>query len=386
MENRPGPEKGIDDNRLDDVLVEAARADLEDDVIRTGVLCDEDDVNRTADRHQLSVIELAELRRRARSEGLLTLGDENPAPERALAGTEGDNSVSGLSVLFSRLREYPLLDAAGEVALSRKIEHGALAEAQLRKEPTPVVRLELETTAEAGREAKKRLVGSNVRLAIANAKDFRGQGLDFDDLVQAAVPGLIRAAEKFDHRKGFKFSTYATWWIRQSISRAIANTGRTIRLPVHVIERLKKFQRVNASLEAHLGREPKSEELAAALDWDPAEVTGLIESVPTIVSLETPVGTEGTTMTLGDLLISERPTPDDEAEDLLRLDMLQAMLGELDPRSREVLDLRYGLSGPPKTLEEVGEKFNVTRERVRQIERDTLAKLRQEGLARGFPS
>ena len=290
-----------------------------------------------------------------------------------------------LSVFFLQLRAYPLLDAADEVALARKIENGQKAERFLDEHPDANDSEQLERSAADGREAKQRMVGCNVRLAIKNAKDFRGRGLDFDDLVQAAMPGLIRAAEKFDHRKGFKFSTYATWWIRQSIARALADTGRTIRLPVHVVERLNKFRGARARLEARLGREPELEELAEDLEWDLAEVAALVDSIPTTVSLDAPLMRDGDSFTIADFVASDSPTPYEETVDHIRRELMRELVEELEPRQRKVIELRHGLSGQPRTLEEIGRTLGVTRERIRQIERKAMDELRQRAPEKGFP-
>jgi RNA polymerase primary sigma factor len=278
-----------------------------------------------------------------------------------------------------------LLDAAGEIALARRIENGARAEALLNEDPSVPNSLELQKTVSDGLAAKQLLVASNVRLAVMNAKSYRGQGLDFDDLVQAAMPGLIRAAEKFDRRKGFKFSTYATWWIRQSIARALADTGRTIRLPVHVVEKLNKYRRTRAKLEAKLGREATAQELAVALEWDLGEVSALVESIPFTVSLDAPVSSEGDSVAIADLIASDAPTPYEETIDIVRNEWLCQLISELEPRQREVIELRHGLKGTPMTLDAVGQKFKVTRERIRQIESEALKALRKNGLTKGFP-
>ena len=380
----------LSEDRLDEDLVGLALADLDDDAARTGIRCSEDDLNRAAERHRLSVLELAQLRQRAEDQDLVSLPAQSPdstkplelEPSRQPAAVDTSSSIS---ILISQLRAYPLLDAAGETALARRIENGLKAQQFLAKHPDAANREQLQRAASDGLEAKQRMVGCNVRLVINNAKDFRGQGLDFDDLVQAAMPGLIRAAEKFDHRKGFKFSTYATWWIRQSIARALADTGRMIRLPVHVVERLNKFRAVRARKEAQLGREPSLEELAEALEWDLAEVTALVESIPTIVSLDTPLSRDGDSFTIADLVASDAPTPYEEAVVDIQRELVRELLEELEPRERKVIESRHGLAGAPKTLEEIGRTLGVSRERVRQIERNAMGELRQRALEKGFP-
>ena len=372
------------ESRLDDSLVERALDDLGDDLARTGVTLADDDVNRAAARHDLSIFELGELRRRAAERGLTESSTVVVSPledvrSQSARGDRAGDTTDTLRWLFDQLNGFPLLDAADEIVLARAIENGARAEAALSGGSVAPNRGELEWAVDEGLGAKKRMVASNIRLAIANAKDFRGRGLDFEDLIQAAIPGLIRAAEKFDHRRGFKFSTYATWWIRQSISRALANTGRTIRLPVHVVTRLNKFRAARSKLEGRLGREPSPGELAEQLDWDLAEVTALIESIPVVVSLDAPVGGDADAPALAEYLASEAPSPYEQTVDTLRSELVHDLLDELESRQRRVIELRHGLAGHPHTLDEVAKKFGITRERVRQIERDAMGAMRRRG-------
>ncbi len=279
----------------------------------------------------------------------------DPVAEReaavAAAAEARETSTDALQLFLKDIGRVPLLTAAQEVELAKRIERGDDC-------------------------AKQKMVESNLRLVVSIAKNYRNQGLPFLDLIQEGTIGLVRAAEKFDYRKGFKFSTYATWWIRQAVARALADKARTIRMPVHVVEKLNKIGRAERKLVAELGREPLSGEIAAELELDPEEVDQLRRSAQAPVSLEKPVGEEDDSE-FGHFIADESvKAPDDAAETVLREETLNRVLGMLSYRERRILELRYGLNGEqPCTLDEVGRTFNVTRERVRQIENQSLKKL-----------
>ncbi len=261
-------------------------------------------------------------------------------------------STDSLQLFLKDIGKVDLLTAAQEVELAKRIERG-------------------------DQRAKQEMVEANLRLVVSIAKRYRNQGLPFLDLIQEGTIGLVRAAEKFDHRKGFKFSTYATWWIRQAVARALADKARTIRMPVHVVEKLNKIVRSERKLRAELRREPVPEEIALDLDLPVQEVEQIMRSSQSPVSLEKPVGDEDDSE-LGHFLTDENaPLPDEAADTMLRKELLRKILGTLSHRERRVLELRYGLDGEqPRTLDEVGRAFNVTRERIRQIENQSLKKLR----------
>ena len=275
--------------------------------------------------------------------------EEEAEPE---VEAEAEISTDTLQLFLKDVGRVSLLTAAQEVELAKRIERGEHA-------------------------AKQAMVEANLRLVVSIAKRYRNQGLPFLDLIQEGTIGLVRAAEKFDYRKGFKFSTYATWWIRQAVARAIADKGRTIRMPVHVVEKLNKIHRSERKLRAELAREPNAWEIAADLDLSVEEVEHIRRSAQTPVSLEKPVGDEEESE-FGHFLTDESaPLPEEEAEAALRREALRSILGCLSQRERRVLELRYGLDGQqPRTLDEVGRTFNVTRERIRQIEHQSLKKLR----------
>jgi RNA polymerase primary sigma factor len=261
-------------------------------------------------------------------------------------------STDSLQLFLKDIGKVALLTAAQEVELAKRIERG-------------------------DHRAKQAMVEANLRLVVSIAKKYRNQGLPFLDLIQEGTIGLVRAVEKFDYRKGFKFSTYATWWIRQAVARALADKARTIRMPVHVVEKLNKIVRIERKLRAEKGREPSSLEIARELDLAEEEVDQIRRSAQAPVSLEKPVGDEDESE-FGHFLTDDNvPLPDEAAETTMRKETLKAILGTLSSRERQVLELRYGLDGQhPRTLDEVGRTFNVTRERIRQIENQSLKKLR----------
>ncbi len=278
----------------------------------------------------------------------------------------------------------PLLTAAEEVELARRVEAGLFAEEKLRLTPDLDSRLahDLDRLVVMGRMAKRRLIEANLRLVVSVAKRYVGRGLTMLDLVQEGNLGLIRAVEKFDYARGFKFSTYATWWIRQAMSRALADQARTIRVPVHVVELINRVVRVQRRMLQERGYEPTPQEVAAQLDLPTERVGEVLRLAQEPVSLHAPVGEEDD-VALGDLIEDgDAASPVESAAFLLLRQHLEAVLSTLGERERKVVQLRYGLvDGRPRTLEEIGRIFGVTRERIRQIESKTLNKLRDHAYA-----
>ncbi|HEX2070624.1 MAG TPA: RNA polymerase sigma factor RpoD [Thermoleophilaceae bacterium] len=262
-------------------------------------------------------------------------------------------SLDSLRLYLRSIGRVELLTADQEVSLAKRLERGDMA-------------------------AKRQMVEANLRLVVSIAKGYLGRGLSFLDLIQEGSLGLIRAVEKFDYRRGYKFSTYATWWIRQAVTRAIADKARTIRIPVHMVEKLNKVVHVERQLVQSLGREPTPDEIASELQWTARDVKDIQRFAQLPVSLEKPIGEEDDSE-LGDFVEDETAlSPFDTASENMRRENVRTVLEALPPREREVLEMRYGLKGhQARTLEEVGRAFGVTRERIRQIENNTLRKLKQ---------
>jgi RNA polymerase primary sigma factor len=310
---------------------------------------DNDEIRSTLDELDLEPGQLDAVYR-ALDEAGVEVGDDEAADD-ALDLATRETSTDALQLFLKEIGRTRLLTAADEVALARRIERG-------------------------DRNAKQHMIEANLRLVVSIAKNYRNQGLPFLDLIQEGTIGLVRAVEKFDHRRGFKFSTYATWWIRQAVARALADKSRTIRMPVHVVEKLNRITRCERRLVSQLGREPTPAEIAEDLELDPDEVEHILRTAQSPVSLDKPIGDDEDS-DFGDLLADpDADEPDEVAEAAMRLEALRRALQQLSYRERRVLELRYGLNGEePRTLDEVGRAFCVTRERIRQIESQSLRKL-----------
>ncbi len=291
-----------------------------------------------------------------RPPGLIEIAGDGaqPAPRKPQIDLTVEPSLDSLRLYLRSIGRVELLTADQEVFLAKRIERGDMV-------------------------AKQQMIEANLRLVVSIAKGYLGRGLSFLDLIQEGSLGLIRAVEKFDYRRGYKFSTYATWWIRQAVTRAIADKARTIRIPVHMVEKLNKVVHVERQLVQEFGREPTPEEIASELQWTAREVKDILRIAQLPVSLEKPIGEEEDSE-LGDFVEDEAAeSPFERASENLRCENVRRALDALPPREREVIEMRYGLRGhKARTLEEVGRAFGVTRERIRQIENNTLKKL--EGL------
>ena len=302
--------------------------------------------------------------------------DDLPAAQVASAGATADPVKDYLK----QIGKVPLLNAEQEVELAKRIEAGLFAEEKLGQGiagMAPDQRIDMEWIAEDGRRAKNHLLEANLRLVVSLAKRYTGRGMLFLDLIQEGNLGLIRAVEKFDYTKGYKFSTYATWWIRQAITRAMADQARTIRIPVHMVEVINKLARVQRQMLQDLGREPTPEELAAELDMTPEKVIEVQKYGREPISLHTPLGEDGDSE-FGDLIEdSEAIQPGEAVSFTLLQEQLHSVLDTLSEREAGVVSMRFGLTdGQPKTLDEIGKVYGVTRERIRQIESKTMSKLR----------
>jgi len=305
-----------------------------------------------AHEHDLDEDELAELRAELEARDVEIVAR---APEQPAASGEAHHvsTTDALSLFMHRAGRYPLLTAADEVALAKRVERGDL-------------------------EAKELMINSNLRLVISIAKRYQRKDLPLLDLVQEGVIGLNRAVEKFDWRRGYKFSTYATWWIRQACQRAISNQSATIRIPTHVNERRMKLARATNRLETKLGRKPTREELAEEAELELVHVEEALDAVQANVSLNRPVGSEEDGE-LGDLFDDDSaPNPEDEAVESLRRREVRRALAALPERQRRIIELRFGIDGEPTALETIGKQLGITRERVRQLEADALSKLELE--------
>ena len=301
--------------------------------------------------------------------GVTVINENDPQPAQSSEDTpidtinlsipDGVSSDDPVRLYLKEIGKYPLLTTEEEIALAKQIAEG---------------------TPEEQAAAKKKLSEANLRLVVSIAKRYVGRGMQFLDLIQEGNLGLIKAAEKFDYTKGYKFSTYATWWVRQAITRSIADQARTIRIPVHMVETINRIVRVNRQLQQKLGREPRPEEIAKELGISVSKVQEIIKIAQEPVSLETPIGEEEDSH-LGDFIEDENaPAPAEVASNAMMREQLQEVLHTLTPREEKVIRLRFGLEdGQAHTLEEVGKEFNVTRERIRQIEAKALRKIRHPG-------
>ena len=285
--------------------------------------------------------------------------EDTPIDTISLSVPDGVSSDDPVRLYLKEIGKYPLLTTEEEIALAKQIAEG---------------------TPEEQAAAKKKLSEANLRLVVSIAKRYVGRGMQFLDLIQEGNLGLIKAAEKFDYTKGYKFSTYATWWVRQAITRAIADQARTIRIPVHMVETINKLIRVNRQLAQELGRDPTPAEIAKEMGISESKVREIIKIAQEPVSLETPIGEEEDSH-LGDFIEDENaPAPAEVASNAMMREQLQEVLHTLTPREEKVIRLRFGLEdGQAHTLEEVGKEFNVTRERIRQIEAKALRKIRHPG-------
>jgi len=292
---------------------------------------------------------------------------------------ESESFSEALPLYLQEIGRVPLLTGAAEVDLAKAIEAGMEAATLLAdgKHRSPEDLELLADLIERGNEARRRLVESNLRLVVSVARRYMNRGIPLGDLIQDGNIGLMRAVEKFDYRRGFKFSTYATWWIRQAVSRSLADHSRTIRVPVHMVETINKYVRLSSSLQQELGREPTIDEIAKAMETTAERVREIIRILPQPISLENTVGDEADA-TLADFIVDENaPDMDDAATKIVLRAQVDGVLGTLTPRERRVVELRFGLDGDKLyTLSEIGAELGVTRERIRQIETKALRKLR----------
>ncbi len=340
------------------------------------------------EQNKVDVLTITEEEEEPDEDALLEVeNDEEISVEKIdLSVPEGTNIEDPVRMYLKEIGKVPLLSADEEIVLAKKMEAGDVAQTQIDEmgdELDEEQKKELHNLIDEGDYAKKKLAEANLRLVVSIAKRYVGRGMLFLDLIQEGNLGLIKAVEKFDYSKGYKFSTYATWWIRQAITRAIADQARTIRIPVHMVETINKLIRVSRQLLQELGREPSPEEIAQEMDIPVERVREILKISQEPVSLETPIGEEEDSH-LGDFIQDENvPVPADAAAFTLLKEQLEEVLDTLTEREQKVLKLRFGLDdGRARTLEEVGKEFNVTRERIRQIEAKALRKLRHPSRSR----
>jgi RNA polymerase primary sigma factor len=352
LEAFPEAEENIDQLEEVFILLQEAGIDIEEEPLES------EDAMLKGD------VELLEEREGDREEDLFDL-----------SGISSDDTVG---LYLKEMARVPLLSTEEEVRLAKLLESGEQAQRQLERDgQNPAERERLQQAMEAGKTARDHLIEANTRLVVSIAKKYMGRGVPFLDLIQEGNLGLMKAVEKFDYRRGYRFSTYATWWIRQTITRAIADQGRTIRVPVHMSDRIRRLYKAARHLEQEHGRKPTPEEIAAEMDMEPRKVQWMLKVSWRPLSLEQPVGEEEDSE-LGSFIEDEgAPTPTQSAYDHLLREKVEEVLATLTPREARILRLRFGLqNGRSYTLEEVGQKFGLTRERIRQIEGKALRRLR----------
>ena len=343
----------MSDHVSDTAIATAERALAEQG--RADGLLRHSDIAAAVEDLEITAGALAALVDRLRERGIDIVEDGDRPAVRLDAGVE--TSLDSLRLFLTEIGKVPLLTAEQEVSLARRIERGDM-------------------------EAKRAMIEANLRLVVSIAKGYGNRGVGFLDLIQEGSVGLMRAVEKFDYRRGFKFSTYATWWIRQAVTRAIADKARTIRIPVHMVEKLNRVVQMERAMTQALGREPRADELAAELRMPEAEVREILRIAQQPISLERPVGEEDESALVDFVEDDRSPSPFESASESIRHEDVRRVLGTLSERERRVLEMRFGLGGgQPATLEEVGRAFGVTRERIRQIETNTLRKLETLPLA-----
>lgn len=372
-------------NVIEDTEIIACFAQSKDIELTTEVM---EQIFEFLEKNKVDVLTISEGDEEPDEDALLEVeNDEEVSVEKIdLSVPEGTNIEDPVRMYLKEIGKVPLLSAEEEIVLAQKMEAGDIAQEQLDEGGEDLdeeTREQLHELIEQGDYAKKKLAEANLRLVVSIAKRYVGRGMLFLDLIQEGNLGLIKAVEKFDYRKGYKFSTYATWWIRQAITRAIADQARTIRIPVHMVETINKLIRVSRQLLQELGREPSPEEIAKEMDIPVDRVREILKISQEPVSLETPIGEEEDSH-LGDFIQDENvPVPADAAAFTLLKEQLVEVLSTLTEREQKVLRLRFGLDdGRARTLEEVGKEFNVTRERIRQIEAKALRKLRHPSRSR----